>query len=152
MSSWGVPLVIGKLITDEAFLQRFEARVREALVELCDQGIDLTDGEVAAFLETDPAVWAGLATQIDPRLRTGRSPGVCATHKRPRSLTAREQHVLRGIFCGRSNKQIAAEIGVSESVVKATVQQLFQKTKVRTRSQLVRVVVERWLAAPVAER
>ncbi len=64
------------------------------------------------------------------------------------SLTEREQEVLRGIFEGLSNKEIAAQIGVSESAVKATLQQLFQKTRVRTRSQLVRIALEMSLGTP----
>ncbi len=62
-------------------------------------------------------------------------------------LTEREQQVLRGIFEGLSNKEIAARLGVSESAVKATLQQLFQKTRVRTRSQLVRIALETSLDA-----
>jgi len=57
-------------------------------------------------------------------------------------LTEREQSVLQGLFEGLSNKEIATELGVSESAVKATLQQLFQKTRVRTRSQLVRIALE----------
>ena len=38
---------------------------------------------------------------------------------------------------------IGAELGVSESAIKASLQQLFAKTGVRTRSQLVRVALER---------
>ena len=57
-------------------------------------------------------------------------------------LTEREQEVLRGIFEGLTNKEIAAQLDVSESAVKATLQQLFQKTGVRTRSQLVRIALE----------
>ena len=57
-------------------------------------------------------------------------------------LTEREQQVLRGLFEGLTNKEIAAQIGVSESAIKATLQQLFQKTRVRTRSQLVRIALE----------
>ena len=63
-----------------------------------------------------------------------------------RLLTEREQQVLRGIFEGLTNKEIAAQIGVSEGAVKATLQQLFQKTRVRTRSQLVRIALETSLA------
>jgi DNA-binding NarL/FixJ family response regulator len=63
------------------------------------------------------------------------------------SLTPREQHVLRSVFEGLSNKEIAYEIGVSLSSVKATLQQLFEKTGVRTRSQLVRIAIERSLEA-----
>jgi DNA-binding NarL/FixJ family response regulator len=57
-------------------------------------------------------------------------------------LTERERQVLRGIFEGLTNKEIAGQIGVSEGAVKATLQQLFQKTRVRTRSQLVRIALE----------
>ncbi len=56
--------------------------------------------------------------------------------------TQREQQVLHGIFEGLANKEIGAKLGLSESSVKAALQQLFQKTGVRTRSQLVRVALE----------
>jgi DNA-binding NarL/FixJ family response regulator len=59
-------------------------------------------------------------------------------------LTGRECQVLRGVFEGLANKQIAARLGISEGSVKATLQQLFDKTGVRTRSQLVRVALERY--------
>jgi len=61
-------------------------------------------------------------------------------------LTEREQQVLRGIFEGLTNKEIGARLGVTEGAIKATLQQLFQKTGVRTRSQLVRIAIERPLA------
>ena len=60
---------------------------------------------------------------------------------RARAFTEREQQVLSCVFEGLANKEIAARIGVSESSVKATLQQLFSKTGVRTRSQLVRIVL-----------
>jgi DNA-binding NarL/FixJ family response regulator len=61
-----------------------------------------------------------------------------------RPLTDREREVLRGVFEGLGNKEIAAQLGVSESSVKASLQNLFQKTGVRTRSQLVRIALERY--------
>jgi DNA-binding NarL/FixJ family response regulator len=60
-------------------------------------------------------------------------------------LTTREQEILQGIFEGLTNKEIAVRLGVTESAVKATLQQLFHKTGVRTRSQLVRIALERSL-------
>jgi DNA-binding NarL/FixJ family response regulator len=57
-------------------------------------------------------------------------------------LTEREQQVLRGLFEGLSNKEIGAQLGVTDGAIKATLQQLFQKTGVRTRSQLVRIALE----------
>lgn len=59
-------------------------------------------------------------------------------------FTKRERQVLTYIFEGLANKEIAERIGVSETSVKATLQQLFAKTGVRTRSQLVRVALEQY--------
>jgi DNA-binding NarL/FixJ family response regulator len=58
-------------------------------------------------------------------------------------FSPREREVLRGVFDGLANKEIAGRLGVSESAVKGVLQQLFHKTGVRTRSQLVRIVLER---------
>jgi DNA-binding NarL/FixJ family response regulator len=151
MSLWGVQLVIGKLVTDDVFRQRFETRPHESLSKLCEQGIDLSDAEVAAFLEMSAGLWAVMAKQIDARLRPARpSRGArMASQKTNRSLTERECQVLRGVFEGRTNKQIGIAIGVSESAVKATLQHLFRKIQVRTRTQLVRAVVDGSLGAPI---
>jgi DNA-binding NarL/FixJ family response regulator len=59
-------------------------------------------------------------------------------------LTERERKVLRALLEGLANKEIAARLHVSESSVKATLQQLFSKASVRTRSQLVRVALEQY--------
>jgi PAS domain S-box-containing protein len=59
-------------------------------------------------------------------------------------LNSREIAVLRFLVQGLANKQIAAQMEISESGVKNTLQQLFTKTGVRTRSQLVRVALERY--------
>jgi two-component system sensor kinase FixL len=59
-------------------------------------------------------------------------------------LTTRETEVLRLLVQGLANKQIAAGLEISESAVKNAMQQLFFKTAVRTRSQLVRVAVEHY--------
>jgi DNA-binding NarL/FixJ family response regulator len=57
-------------------------------------------------------------------------------------LTERERQVLQGVFEGLANKEIATRLGISEGAVKSGLQQLFQKTHVRTRSQLVRMALE----------
>lgn len=59
-----------------------------------------------------------------------------------RRFTERENQVMQGVFEGLSNKEIGARLDISESSVKAALQQLFQKTGVRTRSQLVRIALE----------
>jgi DNA-binding NarL/FixJ family response regulator len=62
-------------------------------------------------------------------------------------LTPREQQVLRCVCEGLSNKEMAYQLGVSQSSVKATLQHLFDKMGVRTRGQLVRIAIERSLEA-----
>jgi PAS domain S-box-containing protein len=60
------------------------------------------------------------------------------------SLSSRELDALRLVVQGLSNKEIASRMEISESAVKNTLQQLFGKAEVRTRSQLVRVALERY--------
>ena len=83
---------------------------------------DAEDAEVAA---------ADLPSPESPGYR-GRAP-----------LNTREMEVLQLLVQGLANKEIAARMKISESVVKNTIQHLFSKTGVRSRSQLVRVALER---------
>ncbi len=62
--------------------------------------------------------------------------------RNPMTLTPREAEVLRLVVRGLSNKQIAAALEISESAVKNNLQQLFAKSGVRRRGQLVRVALE----------
>ena len=59
-----------------------------------------------------------------------------------RPLTKRQSKALRGILDGLRNREIAVLMNVSESAVKAILQELFDKAGVRTRSQLVRIAIE----------
>jgi two-component system, NarL family, nitrate/nitrite response regulator NarL len=59
-------------------------------------------------------------------------------------LSERERRILNFILEGLTNKQIADRLDISESSVKAALQQLFDKAGVRTRSQLVRVAIEQY--------
>jgi len=90
-------------------------------------------------------VIAGKVWLDQEQLRTAMSTEVATP--RPdgtRRFTERERQVLSFVFEGLANKEIAARIGVSEGSVKSTLQQLFSKTGVRTRSQLVRIVLEQY--------
>jgi PAS domain S-box-containing protein len=62
-------------------------------------------------------------------------------------LSPRETEVLRCLVQGFANKEIAARMGISESAVKHVFQQLFGKTAVRTRAQLVRFALEQYREA-----
>jgi len=67
-----------------------------------------------------------------------------APENKQQQFTDRERQVLSHLFQGLLNKEIADRVGVSEGSIKATLQQLFAKTGVRTRSQLVRIALERY--------
>jgi DNA-binding NarL/FixJ family response regulator len=84
----------------------------------------------------DPRVIQLMADRVDEQ----------ADEKVNARLTDREQQVLQGIFEGLTNKEIGAQLGVTDGAVKATLQQLFQKMGARTRSQLVRIALEGSLA------
>jgi DNA-binding NarL/FixJ family response regulator len=90
---------------------------------------------------------AGGGFWMDPKITaTGTvSGGTVKSQRAPVHLTPREQKVLRAVFEGLTNKEIAYHLGVSQSSVKATLQHLFDKMRVRTRGQLVRIAIERSL-------
>jgi PAS domain S-box-containing protein len=73
----------------------------------------------------------------------GPGSGMAGSSERP-TLNPRELEVLKLVVQGLANKEIASRMDISESAVKNTLQQLFGKTEVRTRSQLVRVALEHY--------
>jgi two-component system sensor kinase FixL len=72
------------------------------------------------------------------------SNSVASDQQERAQLSTRELDALRLVVQGLANKEIAARMEISESAVKNTLQQLFAKTQVRTRGQLVRVAMERY--------
>jgi DNA-binding NarL/FixJ family response regulator len=108
-------------------------------------GIFLKHNPPKLLLETIRSVAAG-GFWIDPKLSSPATvrgfvkSGAASDH-----LTPREQNVLRCVCEGFSNKEMAHQLGVSQSSVKATLQHLFDKMGVRTRGQLVRIAIERSL-------
>ena len=89
-----------------------------------------------------PKLAAIIADVTEERSATTESASDATNHQARTPLNNRESEVLRLLVQGLANKEIASRLNVSESVVKNTIQQLFAKTEVRTRSQLVRVALE----------
>jgi two-component system, NarL family, nitrate/nitrite response regulator NarL len=89
---------------------------------------------------------------FDQRLLRGAVARTGRDADRAGQFTRRERQVLGFVLEGLANKQIAGRLGVSESAVKATLQQLFSKTGVRTRSQLVRITLEQYPELAVGAR
>ena len=69
MAQRSVEILIGRLITDEAFRAAFLSDPTTALAGFVDAGYDLTALEIAAVRETHTGVWTFAAEQIDPRLQ-----------------------------------------------------------------------------------
>lgn len=51
-------------------------------------------------------------------------------------LTPRERELVRGITRGHSNREIAAELGISEQTVKNQLTVVFQKLHIKNRLEL----------------
>ncbi len=62
----------------------------------------------------------------------------------PPRLAEREAKMLRLIFQGLSNKEIALKLDMTESGVKSALRTLFEKIGVKSRSQAVRVALENY--------
>jgi DNA-binding NarL/FixJ family response regulator len=106
-------------------------------------GIFLKHNPVGSLLRAIRTVAAGDAwvdRQVIQYL-AARAPAA-ADRSFQNALTDREKQVLAGVLEGLTNIKIAARLGVTEGAVKSTLQQLFEKTNVRTRGQLVRIAVE----------
>jgi PAS domain S-box-containing protein len=93
---------------------------------------------------TVPKVAAIIADVTDERSSAAESTPAQSSDQDIPVLNTRESDVLRFLVQGLTNKEIASRLSVSESVVKNTLQQLFAKTEVRTRSQLVRIALEQY--------
>jgi FixJ family two-component response regulator len=67
------------------------------------------------------------------------------------SLTAREREVMRLVAAGRLNKQIAAEIGLSEATVKVHRGQMMRKLRAKSLAELVRMADKLELSRPESQ-
>lgn len=119
---------------------------RAELRQMLNQGVAgvfLKNNPPELLLEAMRAVLTG-ETWVDPKYAESpieKTPGEIFRRVR---FTERDRHVLRGVFEGLANKEIAERLHVSESAIKASLQQLFSKTGVRTRGQLVRIALEQF--------
>jgi two-component system, NarL family, nitrate/nitrite response regulator NarL len=108
-------------------------------------GVFMKHGSPALLIQGIREAMVGKALIAQDMLRKAFEDVQAGRADQPHSkLTERERQVLSFVFEGLSNKQIADRLQISETAVKASLQQLFAKTGVRTRSQLVRVALEQY--------
>jgi DNA-binding NarL/FixJ family response regulator len=60
-----------------------------------------------------------------------------------RALSKREREVLTHLVRGRTNKQIAQRLGVTDHTVKSQVNRIYEKLEVRNRLDLLTLAIER---------
>lgn len=112
------------------------------------------DLRTGVFMKADPAEELELALQktlrgdvwVSSGLALDLIAGASAEQARPDDATitldGREREVLGLVVEGLSNKEISSRLNLTESVVKSTLQKLFEKVGVRSRAQLVRFAFE----------
>ena len=84
------------------------------------------------------------------RARRGDAALVAQLRERFASLTEREREIMALVVAGRQNKQIAAELGVSEVTVKAHRGQIVRKMQAKSLPELVRMADR--LGVPASSR
>jgi len=108
-----------------SFVLDHDRRIVPILLQARDAGVFDDDGDALRFVN-------GLLEQLRERLRS--------TNKvtRPRDeLTARERSIVEFIARGRSNKEIARELGVAPETIKTHLKRIFQKLSAESRAQAV---------------
>ena len=125
---------------------RIEPRDLYAVVEELETGVFLKSDTAEELqlalrkaLQRDVWISSGLALDLvaGNAAAEQRRPGAAAI-----TIDSRERAVLTLVVEGLSNKEISTRLNLSESAVKATLQNLFEKVGVRTRAQLVRFAFE----------
>lgn len=146
----------GSLFLESAKKRDFSGRVLMVTAGMSDTGTlrAIESGASGIFLKHSPpaqlveAIYKIMSGEMWLDSRAVRSlvagaSGKSEEQRTSQPLTERERAVLKGVFEGLTNKEIAAQLATSEGTIKAAMQQLFDKTGVRTRSQLVRIALER---------
>ena len=146
----------GLTFLEAARQKGFAGRVLMVTAGMSDAGTlrALESGAAGIFLKHSPpaqlveAIYKVMSGEMWLDSRAVRSlvagaSGKSDEQRTSQPLTERERAVLKGVFEGLTNKEIGVKLQTSEGTVKAVMQQLFDKTGVRTRSQLVRIALER---------
>jgi DNA-binding NarL/FixJ family response regulator len=93
--------------------------------------------EFARMARRGPGSGPGLDPAIRPTSVAAPAPGAAPLPDHVEPLSAREQDVLERLVAGRSNKEIAADLVVSENTVKFHLKNILQKLHLHSRAQVV---------------
>jgi len=131
----------GQVLIVTAWVSDIEAR---RLLHQGVAGIFVKESPLSDLAESIRLIHAG-GVWLDRRYRSLVRTDLIGEQTSPGPrFNERQRKVLGFVLEGLSNKVIAGRLRISESYVKALIQTLFRKTGVRTRGQLVRVVLEHY--------
>jgi DNA-binding NarL/FixJ family response regulator len=109
---------------------------------------DATRAEIGRAVHAAAAGQAVLDPEVQRRLLSAAARAPAPRAEDEGDLTPREAEVLRLISGGRSNREIARALFVSEATVKTHVNRIFTKTGSRDRAQAVRYAYDHGYADP----
>ena len=151
-----MPGLDGVAATEKICTERPQTRVLILTTYDSDRDIDraVRAGATGYLLKDSPREELFRAIAATARGESLLAPAVAArlmrrvgvrTAAEPEPLTARERTVLGWVARGRSNKQIAAELHISETTVKTHLEHIFGKLGVTDRTAAVTVALQRGL-------
>jgi LuxR family transcriptional regulator, maltose regulon positive regulatory protein len=118
--SWRAHANMSSFVLDQ------DQRISPILLQAKEAGVFNEDRETLKFVN-------GLLNRLQERARETHQPGA-----RPRDeLTGRERSIVEFIAQGRSNKEIARELGVAPETIKTHLKRIFQKLSAESRTQAV---------------
>ncbi len=109
---------------------------------------DATRAEIGRAVQAAAAGQAVLDPEVQQRLLTAAARAPAEPTANEGDLTPRESDVLRLIAAGKSNREIARTLFVSEATVKTHVNRIFMKTGSRDRAQAVHYAYTHGYADP----
>lgn len=94
-------------------------------------------GMLEAVARGEAAITPAIAARILTELARPETAAVARAQRGPDSLTDRELGVLRLVVAGMRNKEIGAELGISENTVKFHLRNILDKLHAQSRTEVV---------------
>jgi len=128
-------IILSATLSDATLLQCLTSSV---------EGIVLKESAASVLVDAIRAVARG-ERWLPPEL-TARAVNLMARQQSESTLTPRERQIVLQVAKGKSNKRVAADLGIAESTVKLHLHSAFTKLGVSNRVQLSLLVRERgWI-------
>ncbi len=139
------PVVMGEPLTPEQIQAVIGAGAKGFLLRSAGEN----EISMAVEIVLDGSIWAPrkvLARLVEAGTAgaEGTAPSVAKTESVEEMITEREREVLHLLMNGRSNREIAAAMGIEQATVKAHLGRMLRKTRAKNRVELtLRAMEER---------